>query len=75
MTIHREAAANSTSVQPATPPPFRPAGELGDWWRTGLGWDGLDQEVGGWGGGCSGREAKYGCEKNTVMHKRSRTGF
>lgn len=44
--IHREAAVYSTSVQPDTPPPFRPAGELGDWWPKGLGRDGLRR----WGG-------------------------
>lgn len=72
--IHREAAANSTSVQPDTPPPFRPAGELGDWWRTGLRWDGLAQELEG-GASRSGREAKYGCEQDTVTYQRSRSGF
>lgn len=76
MTIHREAAANSTSVQPDTPPPFRPesfreAGELGDWWRDDLGWDGLHHVC-----VCvCGGEAKYGCEKGTLMHRRSRTGL
>lgn len=58
-------AANSTSVQPVTPPPFRPEsfreeGELGDWWRVGLGWDGLH------------RVCVRVC---TYIHKRSRTGF
>lgn len=78
--IHREAAANFTSVQPDTPPPvrtesLREAGESGDWWRDGLGWAGLGWASPRGGGGGTGREAKYGREKGALMPKRSRTGF
>lgn len=62
--IHRETTANSTSVQPGTPPPpLRPAGELGDWWWTGLGWDGLARDE--W--GVLSMDVKEGCRRGAEL--------
>lgn len=40
-----------------------------------MAWDGLHRVCVRGGGGGTGREAKYECEKGTLKHRRSRTGF
>lgn len=73
--IHRE--ANSTSVQPDTPPPFRPESFRGRRIRRLVaerpgGGMGLKRE--GAGGVCPGRGAEYRWGKRTFMNS-SRSGF